>query len=122
MLKMTKQRLKILDYLKESNVPVSAEDIYANQREHFNLSTVYRTLDTFFLNGLVNKYQLKNISYYSLKTKTHKHYLVCESCHEMIEIDCFIHQDLKEILKKHSFKISHHDLTIYGLCQKCQAN
>lgn len=120
MLKMTKQRKQILEILNAYHKPVSAEDIYFNNLEGLTLSTIYRTLDTFYNHDLLNKHQLKNVSYYTLKTKTHKHYLVCEKCNKMIEIDCFIHNDLKEILNKHNFKINHHDLTIYGLCSECQ--
>ncbi len=120
MLKMTKQRTKILEFLKKQSSPVSAEDIYIEEFKHLNLSTVYRTLDSFYEHNLVNKYQLKNVYYYTLKTKTHKHYLVCEKCMQLIEIDCFIHDDLKSIIDKYNFNVSHHELNIYGLCSKCQ--
>lgn len=122
MLKMTKQRTRILDFLKVQNSPVSVEDIYLEESKHVNISTIYRTLDAFYEHNLVNKYQLKNIVYYTLKTKTHKHYLVCEKCMQMIEIDCFVHDELKNIINKYNFNISHHELTIYGLCSKCQKN
>ncbi|HHT39805.1 MAG: Fur family transcriptional regulator [Acholeplasmatales bacterium] len=120
MLKMTKQRKRILNYLRNSATPVSAETIYLKEAEHLNLSTVYRALDAFFAHNLVTKFQLKNTTYYLLKTKPHKHYLICEECGNMTEIGCFINDDIKVTAEKHDFLIKYHDLTIYGLCKNCQ--
>lgn len=120
MLKMTKQRTRIFEFLKKQNSPVSVEDIFLEESKHLNVSTIYRSLDAFYEHNLVNKYQLNNTTYYTLKTKSHKHYLVCEKCRQMIEIDCFIHNQLKTIANERNFEISRHELTVYGLCDKCQ--
>ena len=48
MLKMTKQRQQMLNFMQKQKAPLSAEMIYAKlPTGSMNLSTVYRILDTF---------------------------------------------------------------------------
>ncbi len=120
-MRMTRQRRRILNLLEASERPKSAEMIHQELAgESLDLSTVYRTLDTFFEEGLISKSSLKNTSYYYLRRKDHRHYMICLSCHKMIEIDCHISDIESEIAADHHFDISHHDMTIYGYCQDCQ--
>lgn len=55
-MRMTKQRKMILDILKKSHMPQSADMIYDKLPDlNINLSTVYRTLDTFLVKGFYQK-------------------------------------------------------------------
>jgi len=111
-MRMTSQRKAILAYLETTRQPKSAEMIHHALSKHkMNLSTVYRTLDTFFDNGLISKSTLDNTTYYYLNQKDHHHYMICLKCHRMLEIDC---------QTQHDFFITHHDLTIYGYCSSCR--
>ncbi len=121
MLKMTKQRTTLLDYLKKSSKPLSAESIFLELPQgSMNLSTVYRSLEAFEKANLVSKTYLNNVAFYKISSHDHKHYLVCRLCHKMIEIDCHVDSFLDEELKKHKFKVESHDLTVYGICETCQ--
>lgn len=121
MLKITKQRRIMLDYLKKKNTPLSAEMIFLDlPTGSMNLSTVYRTLDAFVEHHLVEKYHLGNIAYYKMIGDEHKHYMVCDGCHKLIEIDCHVEDYIKVEADKHQFKLRSHDLTLYGLCASCQ--
>jgi len=121
MLKMTKLRTLLLDYLKKSTNPLSAEMIYLKLPQgSMNLSTIYRSLEAFEAAGLVDKTNLSNIAYYKISSHEHKHYLVCKNCHQMIEIDCHVDSFLETETKKHHFKVESHDLTVYGYCENCQ--
>lgn len=121
MLKITKQRRIMLDYLKKKNTPLSAEMIFLDLPSgSMNLSTVYRTLEAFEQHHLVEKYYLNSIAYYKMVSDEHKHYMVCDNCNNLIEIDCHVEDYIKEETDKHHFKLRSHDLTIYGLCQDCQ--
>jgi Fe2+ or Zn2+ uptake regulation protein len=121
MLKMTKQRTLLLDYLKKSTKPLSAEMVYLKLPQgSMNLSTIYRSLEAFEVAGLVDKTNLGNLAYYKIRSHEHKHYLVCKNCHKMIEIDCHVDSFLEIETKKHHFKVESHDLTVYGYCEKCQ--
>lgn len=116
-MRMTKQRKLIYDYLKNNKFPNSAEMIYNNLKT-VDLSTVYRTLDLFLQQKMIARSTINNISYYHIN-ETHHHYLICESCHKMVPIDCVIGDQIKSIANDNNFKITHHDLTVYGLCNNC---
>lgn len=121
-IKMTKQRQLLLSLLQKQKSPLSAEMIYAKiPAGSMNLSTIYRTLDTFANYKMVDKTYLDNTTYFKINTLEHKHYLVCLGCHQMFEMDCHIGNVANEAALKNSFKITHHDLTVYGYCEKCQA-
>lgn len=120
-LKMTKQRQLLLSFLQKQKTPLSAEMIYAKLPSgSMNLSTIYRTLDTFANYKMVDKTYLDNTTYFKINTLEHKHYLVCLSCHKMYEMDCHIDHIANETADKFHFQITHHDLTVYGFCQTCQ--
>ncbi len=120
-MRMTQQRKKILNLLTESPQPKSAEMILNELPDHtMNLSTVYRTLDTFFEQGMISKSTMKNTAYYYINQKDHHHYMICIECQKMYEIDCHLDHIADQIAKDHHFKITHHDMTVYGYCEDCQ--
>jgi Fur family ferric uptake transcriptional regulator len=118
---MTNQRKEIMNLLKKSSQPKSAEMIYEELPDHtMNLSTIYRTMDAFFQEGLISKSNMNNTAYYYLNHKHHHHYLICLGCQKMYEMDCHIDHIADEVAKNHHFKITHHDMTVYGYCESCQ--
>ena len=120
-MRMTKQRKMILAILKKTRVPQSAEMILSDlPDDQVNLSTVYRTLDHFFAEGLISKSTMKNTSYYYMNNKEHHHYMICLGCQKMYEIDCHLDHIADHVAKDHHFKITHHDMTVYGYCEECQ--
>jgi len=122
-MRMTKQRKMILDLLAKTEQPKSAEMILLDLPDHtMNLSTVYRTLDTFFIQGLVSKSNMKNTAYYYINKKNHHHYMICLGCQKMYEIDCHLDHIADQVASEHHFKITHHDMTVYGYCSACQLN
>lgn len=57
-LKVTRQRLAILEVLVEENFPLSAQNIFSKLRRNnpnLRLSTVYRTLNSFVEKKIVRK-------------------------------------------------------------------
>lgn len=122
-MRMTKQRKMILDILKKTHIPQSAEMIYEKLPDHkVNLSTVYRTLDTFFIEGVLSKSTMKNTTYFYISNQEHHHYMICLGCQTMYEIDCHLDHVAEHVAKDHHFKITHHDMTVYGYCESCQKN
>jgi Fur family transcriptional regulator, ferric uptake regulator len=120
-MRMTNQRKMILEVLKKSKKPQSAEMIHQEiQDQTLNLSTVYRTLDTFFLQGLVSKSTMKNTAFYYINQADHHHYMICLGCQKMFELDCHLDHIAEDIAAKNHFKITHHDMTVYGYCESCQ--
>ncbi|MDY0294273.1 MAG: transcriptional repressor [Acholeplasmataceae bacterium] len=120
-MRMTTQRKLILNLLKKSRIPQSAEMILSDLPDHtMNLSTVYRNLDAFFAEGLISKSTMKNTSYYYMNDQKHHHYMICINCQKMYEIDCHLDHIADHVAHEHHFKITHHDMTVYGYCESCQ--
>lgn len=125
-IKSTRHRNAILELLEESEFPQTAEQLFITLREKtasIDLSTVYRTLDTFASKNLVIKSNRVDDgkALYELNHNEHKHHILCVGCHKLISIeDCPI-GDLKQTLKNRiDFDITGHKLEIYGYCHDCK--
>jgi Fur family ferric uptake transcriptional regulator len=129
-IKSTKHRNAILELLEQSKHPLTVEELFISLREKTasinlstNLSTVYRTLETFTSKNLVIKSNRMDDgkSRYELNHPEHKHYLFCVGCHKLITIEeCFI-GELQQILKKkYDFEVIGHRFEIYGYCDDCK--
>lgn len=120
-MRMTKQRKLILNLLKRSRIPQSADMILSDLPDHtMNLSTVYRNLDAFFAEGLISKSTMKNTAFYYMNDQKHHHYMICIGCQKMYEIDCHLDHIAENVASEKHFKITHHDMTVYGYCEECQ--
>lgn len=124
-MKSTRHRNAILLLLGQSEHPTTAEDLYISLREKtasINLSTVYRTLDTFVSKNLVIKSTMDDgKSRYELNHHEHKHHLFCVGCHKVISIEDCPMGELQESLKKTiDFDVTGHKLEIYGYCHNCK--
>lgn len=122
-IKITKARIAIYEILNKANNSISADDIYIKCKElktTINLSTVYRTLDLFEENKLIQKFDLGRGRYcYKIKNNFHKHTLECNLCHKEIEVSCPI-QQIEELLKTETgFNLTEHKLILKGLCKEC---
>lgn len=119
--RMTKQRKLILDLFKKRKTLLSAEMIYEQLgKDVMDLSTIYRTLDLFSQENILAKSFIQNMSYYYLNDGMHHHYLICLNCHKMIPIECHLFDLEQNVNKTHEFKVTHHDMTLYGYCKECQ--
>ncbi len=106
---------------------LSAEQIHAKLQDENNvrisLATIYKIL-TFFesLDVVITviNYPAK-VKKYKLKRAVHHDHLVCLRCGS---IKRFFHSTIEaiqeEILSSHHFKGTHHTLTLYGVCERCQ--
>ncbi|HKM02435.1 MAG TPA: Fur family transcriptional regulator [Bacilli bacterium] len=118
--KLTKQRNQIIEVFKNSDIPLSAELLHQKLSDPtINLSTVYRTIDTLMVFNIISKIYLNNLACYYYNHHDHIHYMVCETCHKMLEIDC-ISNHFHQVAEHNKFKMTHHDLVIYGICKDCQ--
>ena len=122
--KKTKQRESVLSILENSDKPLNVTEIYSQIQENSNsawLSTIYRTLDLFVKNGIVNKINVMNsdIALYELNRLMHKHYAVCLSCHKIIAMANCPMITFNPELEETDFQVLGHNLEIYGLCKDC---
>ena len=97
-LKNTKARECLINLLKESKDPKTAEELYLNLPQGLtNLSTVYRTLHTFCEAGIISKeIRPDGKALYSYSSFEHHHVLICIKCNKnniicVYHIICFIY-------------------------------
>ncbi|MEL6764928.1 MAG: Fur family transcriptional regulator [Cyanobacteria bacterium J06607_6] len=115
----TRSQERILKVLKGLTQPTSAQDLYVALRHEYTigLATVYRSLDTLKIAGLVQVRTLPSgESLYSLPQED-RHHLSCLRCGNSISIDeCPVHDLEHELQDHHKFRIYYHTLEFFGLC------
>src|SRR5699024_3610172 len=103
--------------------PMTAEMLYEKLREccpTIALSTVYRNLERFCAEGLIQKESLNDGVVRYTSCRQHGHYLVCTQCDKRIRLQsCPLTAVEEEIAKQTGFSIEGHSLTIYGKCPDC---
>ena len=119
----TRSQQRILNLLKTLNRAISAQDIYIelrNRNQSIGLATVYRSLETLKLEGVVQARTLSGESLYS-SVQQDKHHLTCLQCGKSIAINqCPVHELETQLHSSHHFKIFYHTLEFFGLCNQCQ--
>lgn len=123
-LKITKNRLQILELLQHSSAPMTAEEIYITLREksNLNVSTAYRILSVFEDKKIVIKYQgCDSKAYYQMFNETHKHYIICSECNKRVDItNCPLCELESKLEKETGYQITGHRLEFVGKCPQCQ--
>ena len=120
MIKLTKKREKVYSCLQNTNKPLTAEMIYEYLKdEDINLSTIYRAIEFLENNDLLLKFHFDNKSYYIVNDETHSHYFICTNCLMTKKIDCRMENVLEKLKENDGFKVTNHEMTVYGLCNRC---
>jgi len=120
----TRSQERILNLLKSLNRAISAQDIYVelrNRSQTMGLATVYRSLESLKLEGVVQVRTLSNgEALYSL-VQEDRHHLTCLQCGASIPInECPVHELENQLHQSYQFKIFYHTLEFFGLCTQCQ--
>lgn len=112
-LKVTKQRLEILNLINELDDNATIKNI-ANKIKIDN-STMYRIVELLLEKNIIEKNINYNNEIYFKIRENHIHYIRCIKCHkkEKIEI-CPI-----ENIEEKGFKILNHKIEIDGICNDC---
>lgn len=123
-MKNTQRRAAILAEVSASQGPVSAEEIFQRLQERFPtlaLSTVYRNLERFAADGLVEKETSPDGVFRYAGKDDHGHYLVCTQCHSRVRLhECPLSAMEEKLEEETGFSIDRHQLTLYGICPACK--
>jgi len=120
-IKLTKQRQIVYDVLKNSSTPLNAEMVFnLIPNNSIDLSTIYRSISYLEKNNMILRFHFTGKSFYILNTKSHHHYFVCTNCLTFKPISCILDGTIDHLKEKHKFLVTNHEITIYGLCEKCQ--
>ena len=122
-LKATKKRIMILESVRTSPSPVTAEDIYEklSQSLDISLSTVYRALNAMSDKGIIIKaVRQDGKTYFHFNDHQHKHELICSVCHRSVDVeDCPFDEISRKIAQKTGFVITGHNMEFTGICPNC---
>ena len=121
-LKATPQRLEITNALYR-NGHVSVERLYEMMLKKFNsisLATIYKNINLMLEASFIQEVKIPNAkSVYELTKDSHSH-MVCTNCEEIMDVTLDLSSVQDSATQKSDFKISHANLVLSGLCQKCQ--
>jgi Fur family peroxide stress response transcriptional regulator len=121
-LKLTPQRLAILEFLDGNKEHPSAEDVYKAVSRKFptmSLATVYNTLMTLKQRGLVKELTMDPLRMRFDPQPTPHHHLICMDCRKIIDIHTRLRVNLPE-MEQEGFEIVGNHIEFYGRCPKCK--
>ena len=119
--RLTQPRLAVLQ---ENDEGLNPEEIYRLGKTLcplLGLVTVYRTLDLLAELGLARRVHSEHHYHSYASARTDRHYLICESCHRVVEFPCHGLEELLESVRQQTgYTIHTHLLELSGLCPDCQ--
>jgi Fe2+ or Zn2+ uptake regulation protein len=122
-LKLTRQRLEIIDILSRENSHPTASAILARARKQapsISLSTVYYTLDAMKRAGLIRELEFNDRdSRYEGDVSDHLN-LVCNDCGKIEDFKASKPVPLGKVEKKTGFRVDSVRFEYYGLCKDCR--
>jgi Fur family peroxide stress response transcriptional regulator len=120
-LKLTPQRLAILEYLEGNRNHPSASDIYDAVSKKFptmSFATVYNTLKALKMHEDVQELTIDpQKKRFDPNMMRHNH-LICVNCSKIIDIETEFDVGLSNT-QKHGFEITGNHIDFYGVCPDC---
>jgi Fur family ferric uptake transcriptional regulator len=125
-LKVTQERLALLDEIFSTNEHLDADELLARMKtkqRKVSRATVYRTLDLLVQCGLVRKSRLGREHYFYEKMEPGggHHHMVCTATGKIIEFwDAELDERLRRLCQDHKFRPSFISIQIQGLIEEGQ--
>ena len=121
-LKLTPQRIAILNFLEGNTDHPSADDIYkavSVLHPTMSFATVYNTLDRLRGKGHILELTIDPDKKRFDPCTDHHHHLICMSCRRVQDIAMTFNLDLPEHVSG-DFKITGNHIEFYGICNACR--
>ncbi|AXI07762.1 transcriptional repressor [Oceanobacillus sp. 143] len=121
--RITTQRVAVLEYLLNCEFHPSADEIYKAMNTRFpsiSRATIYNNLNILCENGLARELTFGNApSRFDGNTKDHYH-IICNNCGKIADLQYPLLKEIEVFVEQIAeFKVSHHRLDIYGKCVTC---
>ncbi len=121
-LKLTPQRIAIIQYMDGNKEHPSAEAIYKYVRKKFptmSFATVYNTLESLKKRGYLIELNIDpKKKRFDPNPELHHHF-ICEQCNKILDIHYEFSLPLSK-LKKEGFQISKSHIEFFGKCPECK--
>lgn len=127
-LKVTPQRMLIVDVFLRSGGHLTTEEIYECVKAvdaSVGQATVYRTMKLLCDSGLAKEVHFGDgvARYEQHYGGSHHDHLICERCGANIEVlDEEIERLQDDLAKRHGYVLTSHRMYLYGVCPKCRKN
>lgn len=123
-IKLTNQRVEILNFLKDNFTHPTVDDIYENVRQkltRISKATVYQNLKFLASKGLIQEVNIKGVSRFEPNIDPH-HHLICKNCGEIKDFESKKLTEYSLELAKNikDFEIDSTNTTYFGICEKCK--
>lgn len=122
--RITPQRHAVLDYLLNSELHPTADEIYKALEGKFpnmSVATVYNNLRVLKEIGLVRELTYGDSSSRFDSDTTEHYHIICEECGKIVD---FYYPTLNEVEslaeQVTGFDVSHHRMELYGTCEDCK--
>lgn len=120
----SQQRDRIMEILRETDSHPTADWVYNRLKSEIpdlSLGTVYRNLKVLAKQGHIQKLPFgSTFDRYDARMSPHYH-MVCEECGIVADLELPLYSSINASANEMStFKISHHRIDFFGLCEKCQ--
>ena len=124
-LKVTQQRVQILDVVRSGPSHFTAQEVFeiiSEKNPEIGFATVYRFLKKLSEQSYVTEVRMGGMpARYEWAAKAHHDHLTCVKCGKIVEFENQKIEDLQEkIAIRHGFKLTSHILELYGVCGDCQ--
>lgn len=117
----TKQKQAIQAVLEEQNGPLLPDDIHRlaiKTVPSLGIATVYRSLKNLQEEGQVCCVEIPGQPpRYERSDKGHHHHFHCTECREVFDLDKCV-EGLKKLAPP-GFKVTDHEIILYGICKAC---
>ncbi len=121
-LKLTPQRMSILEYLDNNTNHPSAEDIYQEIKKKYpmiSFATVYKTLEALKKRGDLLELTIDPERRRYDPDTGHHHHLICIDCKKIVDIHADFQLDVPDD-SRGSFEIVGNHIEFYGICPNCK--
>ena len=125
-LRLTSQRLAVMEDILASGGHRECDDIFLSLREKripVSRATIYRTLDILEQVGFVRKLDIGDgrFRYENKLAQSHHDHFICLECGRIIEfVDRGIERRQERLSKEHDFRLIRHVHQLFGICRACQ--
>ena len=120
---LTRAQRQVHLFLEGVDEAITAQMIHHRlkaQTQSVGLATVYRSLRSLQVKGLVQARALTNGEWVYALASDKSHYLTCLNCGTSVPVEACPVQSLEEKLSQSSnFQVFYHTLEFFGLCPPC---
>ena len=121
-LKLTPQRFAVLDYLMQSHIHPTAEQISADLNRRFpraSRATIYNTLHALRDAGLVHEiYMDDRVARYDANIEQHHHF-ICRVCGRLEDVSLERIGPLSRCDLEPGYRVESHTVVMRGVCAAC---